>query len=202
VAIVEIYKMFTGIVEMIGKIIEVEDGDDGRRIWIEMKGVEGFENGVSICVSGVCLTVETHENDKFSAFLSRETLMCSNLRYLKKNSTINLERAIKVDGRLDGHIVQGHVDTVAKVIGINKIGGDWEYEFELPEKFDRYMVKKGSITVDGVSLTIADIDNDKFSVAIIPATYSNTTLNRLKIGEMTNIEVDILAKYAEKLLKQ
>ena len=201
-AIVEIYKMFTGIVEIIGRVIEVEDSDEGRRIQIEMKGSEDLEDGVSICVSGVCLTVETHGNDKFSAFLSKETLMCSNLRYLEENSAINLERAMKIDGRFDGHIVQGHVDTVAKVVGINKIGGDWEYEFELPEKFDRYMVKKGSITVDGISLTIADISNDKFSVAIIPSTYSNTTLNGLKIGRVVNIEVDILAKYIEKMLKQ
>ena len=200
--IVEIYKMFTGIVEIIGRVIEVEDSDEGRRIQIEMKGSEDLEDGVSICVSGVCLTVETHGNDKFSAFLSKETLMCSNLRYLEENSAINLERAMKIDGRFDGHIVQGHVDTVAKVVGINKIGGDWEYEFELPEKFDRYMVKKGSITVDGISLTIADISNDKFSVAIIPSTYSNTTLNGLKIGRVVNIEVDILAKYTEKMLKQ
>ena len=200
--IVEIYKMFTGIVEIIGRVIEVEDSDEGRRIQIEMKGSEDLEDGVSICVSGVCLTVETHGNDKFSAFLSKETLMCSNLRYLEENSAINLERAMKIDGRFDGHIVQGHVDTVAKVVGINKIGGDWEYEFELPEKFDRYMVKKGSITVDGISLTIADISNDKFSVAIIPSTYSNTTLNGLKIGRVVNIEVDILAKYIEKMLKQ
>lgn len=194
--------MFTGIVEIIGRVIEVEDSDEGRRIQIEMKGSEDLEDGVSICVSGVCLTVETHGNDKFSAFLSKETLMCSNLRYLEENSAINLERAMKIDGRFDGHIVQGHVDTVAKVVGINKIGGDWEYEFELPEKFDRYMVKKGSITVDGISLTIADISNDKFSVAIIPSTYSNTTLNGLKIGRVVNIEVDILAKYIEKMLKQ
>ena len=192
--------MFTGIVENVGEISMVEENDDGLRVGIKVSWGRELKNGVSVCVSGVCLTVESHSEDGFVAFLSTETLNCSNLKGLREGSFVNLERSMPYEGRFDGHIVQGHVDATAKIIEINQIGEDWEYGFVIPDKFGKYMVKKGSITIDGISLTIANINEEKLTVAIIPTTYSETTLCKRGVGDTVNIEVDILAKYTEKLL--
>ena len=192
--------MFTGIVEKVGKISMVEESDGGLRVGIKVSWGEELKKGVSVCVSGVCLTVESHIGDGFLAFLSTETLNCSNLKELREGSFVNLERSMPCEGRFDGHIVQGHVDTTTEIIEINKIGEDWEYGFRIPNKFGKYMVKKGSITIDGISLTIADINEEKLTVAIIPTTYSETTLCKRGLGDEVNIEVDILAKYTERLL--
>ncbi len=192
--------MFTGIVEKVGKISMVEESDGGLRVGIKVSWGEELKKGVSVCVSGVCLTVESHIGDGFVAFLSTETLNCSNLKELREGSFVNLERSMPCEGRFDGHIVQGHVDTTTEIIEINKIGEDWEYGFRIPNKFGKYMVKKGSITIDGISLTIADINEEKLTVAIIPTTYSETTLCKRGLGDEVNIEVDILAKYTERLL--
>ena len=193
--------MFTGIVETVGRISSVEESNEGCRMRIEVEWGDELKDGVSVCVSGVCLTVESHNEEGFVAFLSTETIECSSLGELQIGSFVNLERAMLAEGRFDGHIVQGHVDTITKVIAIDQIGGDWEYGFEIPKEFGKYMVKKGSITVDGISLTIADIDEEKFSIAVIPTTYSETTLHGRRIGDIVNIEVDILAKYAERLFR-
>ena len=192
--------MFTGIVENVGEISMVEENDDGLRVGIKVSWGEELKNGISVCVSGVCLTVESYSEDGFVAFLSTETLNCSNLKELREGSFVNLERSMPYEGRFDGHIVQGHVDATTKIIEINQIGEDWEYGFVIPYKFGKYMVKKGSITIDGISLTIADINEEKFTVAIIPTTYSETTLCKRGVGDTVNIEVDILAKYTERLL--
>mgnify|MGYP001265186865 CR=1 FL=1 len=198
--------MFTGIVENVGEISMVEESGDGLRVGIKVSWGGELKNGVSVCVSGVCLTVESHSEDGFVAFLSTETLNCSNLKELREGSFVNLERSMPyvneddIEGRFDGHIVQGHVDATTKIIEINQIGEDWEYGFIIPDKFGKYMVKKGSITIDGISLTIADINEEKLTVAIIPTTYSETTLCKRGVGDTVNIEVDILAKYTEKLL--
>ena len=194
--------MFTGIVETVGEISMVEESSDGLRLGIKVAWGDALKDGVSVCVSGVCLTVESHSKDGFVAFLSTETLNCSNLRELREGSFVNLERAMPCEGRFDGHIVQGHVDTTTEIIEINQIGEDWEYGFKIPDGFGKYMVKKGSITIDGISLTIADINKERLTVAIIPTTYSETELCKRRVGDVVNIEVDILAKYTERLLKK
>jgi riboflavin synthase len=192
--------MFTGIVENVGEISMVEENGDGLRVGIKVPWEDELKKGVSVCVSGVCLTVESHSGDGFVAFLSTETLNCSNLKELREGSFVNLERSMPYEGRFDGHIVQGHVDTTTEIIEINQIGEDWEYGFRIPDKFGKYMVKKGSIAIDGIGLTIADINEEKLTVAIIPTTYSETTLCKRRVGDEVNIEVDILAKYTERLL--
>ena len=194
--------MFTGIVETVGEISMVEESSDGLRLGIKVAWGDALKDGVSVCVSGVCLTVESHGENGFVAFLSTETLNCSNLKELREGSFVNLERAMPCEGRFDGHIVQGHVDTTTEVIEINQIGEDWEYGFKIPDGFGKYMVKKGSITIDGISLTIADINKERLTVAIIPTTYSETILCKRRLGDVVNIEVDILAKYTERLLEK
>ena len=194
--------MFTGIVETVGEISMVEESSEGLRVGIKVAWGDTLKDGVSVCVSGVCLTVESHSKDGFVAFLSTETLICSNLKELREGSFVNLERAMPCEGRFDGHIVQGHVDTTTEIIEINEIGGDWEYGFKIPDGFGKYMVKKGSITIDGISLTIADINKERLTVAIIPTTYSETVLCKREVGDVVNIEVDILAKYTERLLEK
>ena len=194
--------MFTGIVETVGEISMVEESSDGLRLGIKVAWGDALKDGVSVCVSGVCLTVESHNENGFVAFLSAETLNCSNLKELREGSFVNLERAMPCEGRFDGHIVQGHVDTTTEIIEINQIGEDWEYGFIIPEGFGKYMVKKGSITIDGISLTIADINKERLTVAIIPTTYSETILCKRRLGDVVNIEVDILAKYTERLLEK
>ena len=194
--------MFTGIVETVGEISMVEESSEGLRVRIKVAWEDTLKDGVSVCVSGVCLTVESHNKNSFVAFLSTETLNCSNLKELREGSFVNLERAMPCEGRFDGHIVQGHVDTTTEIIEINQIGEDWEYGFRIPDGFGKYMVKKGSITIDGISLTIADINKERLTVAIIPTTYSETILCKRRLGDVVNIEVDILAKYTERLLEK
>ena len=193
--------MFTGIVEEPGRVRAVTDTEDGRRLRIEGDAViDGVEHGQSISVSGVCLTVETFDEDSFEVFLSSETLEKSYLDGIEAGDAVNLERAMRADGRFDGHVVQGHVDTTTEVVGVERIGEDWEYEFAIPEGYAKYVVDKGSVTLDGISLTIADLREGTFTVAIIPATRELTNLSEKEPGDRVHLEVDVIAKYVESLL--
>ncbi|AFZ72386.1 riboflavin synthase [Natronobacterium gregoryi] len=197
--------MFTGIVEETGEIVTRERTDDGLRLRIGADEVAaGLEHGQSISVSGTCLTVERFEaDDWFEVFLATETVERTYLGGLEEGDGVNLERAMPADGRFDGHVVQGHVDTVATISAIESVDEDWFFEFELPEKYGQYVVEKGSITLDGISLTVAEFDPDAgtITVAIIPATYELTTLSEKSIGDPVHLEVDVLAKYVERLLE-
>ncbi len=197
--------MFTGIVEETGEIVARERTDDGLRLRIGADEVAtGLEHGQSISVSGVCLTVERFEEGAwFEVFLATETVDRTYLGELAKEDTVNLERAMPADGRFDGHVVQGHVDAVATVSNIESVDEDWFFEFELPAGYGRYVVEKGSITLDGISLTVADLDADdgRVTVAIIPTTYELTTLSEKEPGDPVHLEVDVLAKYVERLLE-
>jgi riboflavin synthase len=197
--------MFTGIVEETGEIVARERTDDGLRLRIGADEVAtGLEHGQSISVSGACLTVERFaEREWFEVFLATETVERTYLGELTEGETVNLERAMPADGRFDGHVVQGHVDAVATVSTIESIDEDWFFEFDLPEGYDRYVVEKGSITLDGISLTVADLDteNGRVTVAIIPTTYELTTLSEKAPGDPVHLEVDVLAKYVERLLE-
>ncbi|RQG89095.1 riboflavin synthase [Natrarchaeobius halalkaliphilus] len=196
--------MFTGIVEETGEIIARDRSDDGLRLRIGADGVAtGLEHGQSISVSGACLTVERDEDGEwFEVFLATETLERTYLGELEVGDAVNVERAMPADGRFDGHVVQGHVDTVATISDVESVDEDWFFEFSLPAGYERYVVEKGSITLDGISLTVADLEDDgRVTVAIIPTTYDLTTLSEKSVGDPVHLEVDVLAKYVERLLE-
>ncbi|EMA16637.1 riboflavin synthase alpha chain [Haloarcula quadrata] len=191
--------MFTGIVETTGEVQAVIDDEGGRRMRIGAP-FEGLDHGQSISVSGVCLTVEkAADGEWFEVFLAQETLARTFFDDLDGGDQVNLERAMPADGRFDGHIVQGHVDTTAEIVGIEQEGEDWTFTFSLPEAHRNYLVQKGSITVDGISLTVADRRSEEFDVAIIPTTYAETTLSEKSVGDPVHLEVDVVAKYVEQL---
>jgi riboflavin synthase len=192
--------MFTGIVEETGEMLAVDDEAGGRRLRIA-SGFEGLTEGQSISVSGACLTVEDFsEGEWFSVFLAEETVAKTYLGGVGVGDDVNLERAMPADGRFDGHFVQGHVDGTADVNAIERIGDDWRFTFSLPADHRQYIVPKGSITVDGISLTVADLAEDEFTVAIIPETYEVTTLSGKEVGDPVHLEVDVVAKYVENMV--
>ncbi|PSP84764.1 riboflavin synthase [Halobacteriales archaeon QS_1_68_17] len=191
--------MFTGIVETTGEVLAVEDDEGGRRV--RVAAPFDVEHGQSIAVDGACLTVEEYSDGWFSLFLSAETLARTAFDRLREGDRVNLERALRADGRFDGHVVQGHVDATAEVTGIERVGDDWEFRFSIPEGCGRYLVEKGSVTVDGISLTVAGLADGEFSVAIIPTTYAETTLSTASVGDPIHLEVDVIAKYVESLVE-
>mgnify|MGYP004566022379 FL=1 len=187
--------MFTGIVEETGKIQFVTD----RKVVIKcQKILEDAKIGDSIAVNGVCLTITDINKDTFSADISPETfkVACK----LNLGNTVNLERAMLANGRFGGHIVSGHVDGVAKIVELKNNGDFYDLKLELSENEAKYVIRKGSITVNGISLTIAEVVGGLINLAIIPHTYENTCLKELKIGDFVNVEVDMMAKYIEKFL--
>ncbi len=208
--------MFTGIVEGTGVVRDRNETDDGLRLRIGVDGL-GFDDlahGQSISVSGVCLTVETHgdaegrsregadaSGEWFEVFLADETVAKTYLDEVVEGDVVNVERAMPAGGRFDGHLVQGHVDTVAEVTGIARVGEDWRFTFSIPEGHGRYLVQKGSVTLDGISLTIADRRETEFDVAIIPTTYDLTTLSEKAVGDPVHLEVDVIAKYVENMIE-
>jgi riboflavin synthase len=207
--------MFTGIVEGTGTVRARTETPDGLRLRIGVDGIGGFDDlahGQSISVSGVCLTVEEFGTDGaatpdgdgtnawFEVFLAAETVAKTYLGDLRAGDAVNLERAMPADGRFDGHVVQGHVDTVAEVREVERIGEDWQFTFSIPEGHGRYLVDKGSVTLDGISLTIAEKRDGVFDVAIIPTTYELTTLSEKSAGDPVHLEVDVIAKYVENML--
>jgi riboflavin synthase len=192
--------MFTGIVEETGTVQEVTREEAGRRLRIG-SSFTGLTEGASIGVSGACLTVEAHGKGWFEVFLATETVDRTYLGTLEVGDRVNLERALPAEGRFDGHFVQGHVDGTGEVLEITQLGDDWEFRFSLPPELAGYVVEKGSIAVDGISLTVAGLDGDQFSVAIIPETYELTTLSGKAVGDPVHLEVDVVAKYVEKLVE-
>lgn len=189
--------MFTGIIEEIGKILFITK----NKITIEAyKVTEDAKIGDSIAVNGVCLTITAKNSNGFDADISPETFNITALGTLKNGSYVNLERAMKADGRFGGHYVSGHVDGVGKICLLQKDNNFYDLVIEVSQQIAKYVVHKGSITVDGISLTVADIDNNIIKIAVIPHTYENTVLKTRKIGDKVNIETDIIAKYVEKFL--
>ena len=193
--------MFTGIVEAVGEVTDVDVTEDGRRLRIAAPFADELDAGESVSVAGACLTVERFDADGFEVFLAAETVARTGLGDLEVGDGVNLERALPADGRLDGHFVQGHVDGTTEVTDVRSVGEDWTYEFALPDGLARYVVEKGSVALDGVSLTVADLDEETFSIAIIPTTYRETTFSDLEVGDVVNVEVDVLAKYVERVVE-
>ena len=193
--------MFTGIIEELGSVKSIEERGENARIIISARIVtEGTKHGDSISVNGVCLTALDIETDSFAADVSRETLQRSTLGALKPGAAVNLERAVTPATRLGGHIVQGHVDARGTFAGVEDHGESWTLRIAYPPEIARYLVFKGSVAVEGISLTIAALTNDHFEIAIIPKTWEVTNLSHLKPGDAVNIEVDVIGKYVEKLL--
>jgi riboflavin synthase len=193
--------MFTGIVEELGTIAAVEDQGDAIRLSVRATTVlEDVGLGDSIAVNGCCLTVTTVDGDTWTADVMQETLDKTSLYGVRPGDRVNLERAVTADKRLGGHIVQGHVDGVGEVVRRTP-SEHWEVvEISLPTALSRYLVDKGSITVDGVSLTVVEAGDDRFTVSLIPETLARTTLGTRQPGDRVNLEVDVLAKYVERLL--
>ena len=190
--------MFTGIIEKIGKVSHVVEKNISQVIGIR---IDDFHSalGDSICINGVCLTVEDIDDNVYSFSISPETYNLSNFKNIKKNDDVNIEKSLTINKLLSGHIVQGHVDTCSEITELKKIDNSWYVKIKIDSTYMKYIIQKGSITIDGVSLTINEVYTDEFSVMVIPRTYSNTIFKNYKIGSILNTEIDILAKYIEKL---
>ena len=198
--------MFTGLIEEIGRVSAVSDASGTRRITVTSPRIAGqLREGDSVSVSGVCLTALAVSDQAFSADLAAETLARTSLSRIEAGAQVNLELAMAGDSerRFGGHVVQGHVDGVGHLASLSKIHGREDYwlTVTLPKELAKYVVEKGSITIEGISLTVASVKGVKVNVAIIPHTYSATNLRELKPGDPLNIEVDVMAKYVEKMLE-
>jgi riboflavin synthase len=190
--------MFTGIIETLGKVSAVKNSGKSSLIDILIKNTN-YSLGDSICVNGVCLTIDNIENDKYSFTISPETNHTTNLKYLSNNQEVNIETSLTINKLISGHLVQGHVDGIVQIIRIQEIDTSWNIRFQIEPGLSKYIIKKGSVTLDGVSLTVNDVSNLEFSVMIIPHTYQNTIFKSYVVGDEINIELDMLAKYIEKL---
>lgn len=197
--------MFTGLIADLGSVREVEMGSDGATLEISTRLAGELGEGDSVAVNGVCLTATSVREDSFRAQAMAETLRRSSLELLQNGSAVNLELALRADGRLGGHIVQGHVDGTGTIEGIREEGFARVLDIELDagpgEGLARYMVEKGSIAVDGVSLTVSELREDGFSVSLIPETLTRTSLGGAKVGDRVNLEADVLAKHVERLME-
>jgi len=193
--------VFTGIVEAKGRVVSIKDGEATRRVVITAPILEGLALGASLAVDGVCLTAVEVEGAEVAVDIVPETLSRTTLGELKVGDEVNLERPLRADGRFDGHVVQGHVDGVGRVVELQDDADGVSLMVEAPPEILSYIVEKGSIAVDGVSLTVSGLTDTGFSVALVPHTLKVTTLGLRKPGDAVNLEVDILAKYVEKLLK-
>ena len=191
--------MFTGIIEDLGTIEKLEKEGGNLHITIKANIANELKIDQSIAHNGVCLTVVVINGNTYTVTAIQETLDKTNLGLLKKQDMVNIERAMKLGDRLDGHIVQGHVDQTAKCINIIEEDGSWIFTFEYDKNLNNITIEKGSITVNGVSLTVVNSKLNSFSVAIIPYTYNHTTFKHLKIGTIVNLEFDVIGKYVKRL---
>jgi riboflavin synthase len=193
--------MFTGIVEAVGEVLQMVESTPGTyRLEVETSIASELKVGDSVANNGVCLTVVVRSSRRIGFDLLAETVRRSNLGDLRAGDLINLERPMLAASRFDGHIVQGHVDTTAKLLAVEAVGQDHRIEIELPLEFAQYVVFKGSIAVSGVSLTVAELHPDRFVIWIIPHTWSVTNLHRFRRGDRVNLEFDLIAKYVERLI--
>mgnify|MGYP001448126695 FL=1 len=191
--------MFTGIIEGFGKIIKLKSDRENLQMTLESSLTKELKVDQSLAHNGVCLTVVDIKENHYLVTAVQETLQKSNLGKLKLGDFINLERAMKMNGRLDGHIVQGHVDQIGKCTRIENKGGSWMFEFEYDSDQGNITIEKGSITINGVSLTVVNSEINTFSVAIIPYTYNHTNFHILKVDDFVNLEFDMIGKYIKKL---
>ncbi len=196
--------MFTGIVEEVGRVISIEQRGENRRITVAAERTPNeLSAGASVSVSGVCLTALDIKPGRFSADLAPETWARTSFSRIHEGALVNLELPMKADGRFGGHIMQGHVDGVGKLVAFDRIAdsGNWWLQIELPDDVEKYTVFKGSISIEGISLTVAKLEKNRCTVAIIPHTVEVTNLHSLKPGDAVNLEADLIAKYVEKMMR-
>lgn len=196
--------MFTGIIEVTGTVKSLQQTEGDYRLVIASETLNFAEivPGDSVAVSGVCLTVTELNNGCFSADVSGETMQCTNLGYLKSGDPVNLELSLKPDSRMGGHIVSGHVDGLATLVSRTKDGGSLLLSFSVPDELAHYIARKGSVCLDGISLTVNAVDGINFSVNIIPHTAMETTIQNYEVGRKVNLEVDLISRYLERLLQK
>jgi len=193
--------MFTGLIEEVGTVTSTRERKRSKQLQIVAPRIaKKIRPGESVALNGCCLTLSARRGDRLTFDLLEETLARTNLKMLKRDSSVNLERALRRDGRLGGHFVQGHVDCTSRIISFEQIGGDYRLAVELPAEFARYVACKGSIAIDGISLTIAEVSPQSFAVWVIPHTKRHTNLDRAEAGTLVNLEFDILAKYVERMI--
>jgi riboflavin synthase len=193
--------MFTGIVEEIGKIEKITPIAGGFTLQIKAeKVIEELAVNDSVCIDGVCLTVTKKENDAFWADAVGATLEKTTFNKIKADTFVNLERSVRLNDRLGGHLVQGHVNGIGTISEIKKLGENYLVKVIVPQELEKYLIKEGSIAINGISLTIAEMNNNEISLSIIPHTWQKTNLKVKKVNDNVNVEIDILAKYVEKLL--
>src|SRR5450755_876286 len=196
--------MFTGIIEEVGKVVRIEQHGENRRITVEAENTpKELGTGNSVAVSGVCLTALNIKAKSFCADLAPETWVRTSFSRMHEGALVNLELAMTADGRFDGHIVQGQVDGVGKLIEFERIADseNWWLHIEIPSEIEKYTVFKGSISIEGISLTVAKLERNRCTIAIIPHTVELTNLGSLKPGDPVNLEADVIAKYVEKMMK-
>ena len=194
--------MFTGIIESTGIVTKIEKKETNITFTIQSSLSSSFKPDQSISHNGVCLTVEMVAGDNHQVTAIGETLQKTNLKTWEVGSIVNIERCLQMNGRIDGHIVQGHVDTTADCISIIEKEGSWEYTFTIDKKFASLIIEKGSITLNGISLTIFNISETDFTVAIIPYTFEHTNMHQLKVQDKVNIEFDMIGKYVNRIIVQ
>ena len=192
--------MFTGIIETTGVIKDIFSSGTNKTFWIESSLSHQFSIDQSVAHNGVCLTVEKIRNESHRVTAIEETLLKTNLNDWEISTVVNMERCLQMNGRLDGHIVQGHVDAVATCINTITKNGSWEYTFQFDKKFGALVIEKGSISLNGISLTIFNVNEHSFTIAIIPYTYQHTNMRYLKTGDEINIEFDMIGKYVNRKL--
>lgn len=193
--------MFTGLIEEVGSVLRIDKIDRGARLQIVAPTVaRGISVGDSVAVNGCCLTITAHDDQRFTFDLLGETLERTNLKALHRESRVNLERALAANGRLGGHFVQGHIDCTARIMALEKKGADHRLEVELPDEFAHYVAEKGSIAVDGISLTVAELSAKSFVAWIVSHTHSRTNLGLARANDLVNLEFDLIAKYLERML--
>jgi riboflavin synthase len=192
--------MFTGIIESKGIVSKISGSQTNLEFYIHSNFTTELKIDQSIAHNGVCLTIDALGEDWHRCTLIEETLNRSNFRSVQVGDVLNLERSILANSRMDGHFVQGHVDCVSRCITLKDMHGSWEYSFEIPEKFKPLIVYKGSICINGVSLTVSGLEESSFTVSIIPYTYHNTNFNTITAGDEVNIEFDILGKYIQRII--
>lgn len=191
--------MFTGIIETIGTIEEVKSGGTNKTFWISSPLSHEFKIDQSISHNGVCLTVEEIQGNRHRVTAIAETLQKSNLNHWETGDLVNIERCMLMNGRLDGHIVQGHVDTTAICIDKQELDGSWEFRFRFPAQFGTLVIEKGSISLNGISLTIFNVSDNEFSIAIIPYTYEHTNIKSISPKSVVNLEFDMVGKYINRI---
>ena len=194
--------MFTGIIEAIGFVTAINSQGDNKTFWISSRLSNEFKVDQSVSHDGVCLTVEEIKDGQHRVTAIAETLKRSNLGQWRLDTQINLERSIQLSQRLDGHLVQGHVDTTAHCLKVAHANGSWQFTFDFPPSFGTLLIEKGSISINGISLTVFNLNNKTFDVGIIPYTFNHTNINQLNEGSVVNLEFDMIGKYINRIMAQ